>query len=260
MLYEFRSGSAPLMINVPHAGVSVPQAIEARLTPAARALPDTDWHVDRLVEAVPASGAAVLRALHSRYVIDLNRGSDDQPLYAIPTPGLVPTNTFSGEPVYAGQAPDAAEIEDRIERYWQPYHDKLATTLDDIRARHGHAILLDVHSIYSEVPGLFDGRLPDLNLGTNDGASLDPELRQKAASLLADASGFSHVVDGRFKGGFITRHYGQPDKNIHALQLEISQACYMDEADPGRWNADRAAPLVSVLHALIRLLVNWRPE
>lgn len=260
MLYEYFAGSTPLLINVPHAGVRVPEAIEARMAPVARSLPDTDWHVHRLVERAPEAGVALLRALHSRYVIDLNRGRDDKPLYAGPTSGLVPTETFAGEAVYAGQPPDTSEIEQRIERYWQPYHDKLAETLDGIRARHGHAVLLDVHSIRSRVPRLFDGRLPDLNLGTNNGASCDPDLRQKVADVLADASGFSHVVDGRFKGGYITRHYGQPEQGVHALQLEIAQACYMDETDPDRWDAERAAPLVAVLDDIIRLLVDWRPE
>lgn len=260
MVYEFLAGSTPLLINVPHAGVTIPEAIEARLAPPIRSLPDTDWHVHRLVEQAPEFGASLLRALHSRYVIDLNRGRDDQPLYAGPTTGLVPTETFNGQPVYAGHPPDAAEIEDRIERYWQPYHDKLRQTLDGIRERHGHAVLFDVHSIRSRVPRLFEGRLPDLNLGTNDGASCAPDLGQRVADVLANARGFSHVVDGRFKGGYITRHYGQPEKGIHALQLEIAQASYMDETDPTRWDAERAAPLVSVLHDIIRRLTRWRPQ
>lgn len=259
MLYAFHAGSNPVLVNVPHAGTRVPDAIGAGLTEHARGLPDTDWHVHRLVEGAADRGASVLSARNSRYVIDLNRGRDDKPLYAGATTGLVPTVTFDGDPVYRDRDPDEAEVGERIERYWQPYHDKLRGTIEGLRERHGFAVLFDVHSIRSTVPRLFDGRLPDLNLGTYEGRSCASQLQARVAEILAGADGFSAVVNGRFKGGFITRHYGQPTAGIHTLQLEIAQACYMDETRPREFDPDRARPLMTVLDRLIDMLSQWRP-
>lgn len=260
MLYEFDAGSTPLLVDVPHAGTELPGDIAECMSVAALPLPDTDWHVDRLADVAEKLGASVLRARISRYVIDLNRGSDDKPLYVGPTTGLVPTETFDGDPVYAGKAPDPAEQARRIETFWKPYHRQLLDALDSIRRRHGHAVLLDLHSIRTRVPRLFEGRLADLNLGTNDGRSCDALLEESAAEVLENAESFSHVVNGRFKGGFITRHYGRPDEGIHALQLEIAQSCYMDESDPRQWNEKRAAPLMAVLERLVTGLIQWRPS
>lgn len=259
MHYDHHAGDSPLLVNVPHAGTEVPDDIAARLTGRARALPDTDWHVNRLVEWVPGLGASLLCARKSRYVIDLNRGRDDKPLYAGATTGLVPTELFDGDRVYCDRDPDSEEVHARIERYWQPYHDKLHEALEAIRRRHGYALLFDVHSIRSTVPRLFDGRLPDLNLGTNDGRSCAPALQEAVAELLAGAGEFSTVVNGRFKGGYITRHYGRPEAGVHALQLEIAQAAYMDESRPAQWDAERARPLKAVLERLVGMLSQWRP-
>lgn len=259
MLYDFKAGDSPLLVDVPHAGTLLCDDVAARLTPAARELPDTDWHVDRLVAPAAAQGASVLVAKHSRYLIDLNRGRDDRPLYAGATTGLVPTENFDGSPVYAESEPDRGEVAERIERYWQPYHDHLAATLEAIRQRHGHAVLFDVHSIRSRVPRLFDDRLPDLNLGTFDGRSCAGDLQAGLERMLAEAPGFSSVVNGRFKGGHITRHYGQPEAGIHAVQLEIAQACYMDEHHPDQWDEDRARPLMHWLEAVTHYLGTWRP-
>ena len=161
--------------------------------------------------------------------------------------------------MYAGEPPDDEEQRERIERYWQPYHDRLAETLDAIRQRHGFALLFDVHSIRSTVPRLFEGRLPDLNLGSYDERSCAPALQERVAEGLAEAEGFSAVVNGRFKGGHITRHYGNPEAGVHALQIEIAQACYMDEARPEQFDAERAAPLIRVLEGLIGKMTTWRP-
>lgn len=259
-IYNYRQAAGSLLVNVPHAGIELDSDLQARLTKSAAHLPDTDWHVDRLAEVAEELGASVLRARISRYVIDLNRGSDDKPLYSGPTTGLVPTQTFDGDPVYAGREPAQAEQVQRIESYWKPYHHKLREALESIRLQHGHAVLLDLHSIRTRVPRLFDGRLPDLNLGTNDGRSCDASLEESGANVLRDAASFSHVVNGRFKGGFITRHYGRPDEGIHALQLEIAQSCYMDESDPRRWDQNRAAPLMGVLERLVTGLIQWRPS
>lgn len=259
MLYDYHAGTTPLVVNVPHAGIELPGAIASRLTEAALALPDTDWHVDRLVEPARRVGASLLRATHSRYVIDLNRGRDDQPLYKGATTGLVPAVTFDGDPVYRDEAPAGDEVHERIERYWQPYHDRLRETLETVRQRHGYALLFDVHSIRSTVPRLFEGRLPDLNLGTFEGRSCAPELQERVAECLAGDEAFSTVVNGRFKGGFITRHYGRPGEGVHALQLETAQACYMDESRPRAFDAARAQPLMDRLEALFELLAQWRP-
>jgi N-formylglutamate amidohydrolase len=259
MLYDFRSGSAPLLVDVPHAGTEVPPGIAERLSERAAILPDTDWHVHRLVEGAPRQGAARMEARVSRYVIDLNRGRDDEPLYAGPTTGLVPTRNFDGSAVYRDREPTGPEIAERVERYWRPYHDKLRHELEALRDRHGHVVLLDLHSIRSRVHRLFEGRLPDLNLGTYDGRSCAPDLEDAVAERLAGASGFSTVVNGRFKGGYITRHYGRPNEGIHALQLEIAQACYLDESQPEAFDPQAARPLVELIEALLGDLADWRP-
>ena len=198
-------------------------------------------------------------ATHSRYVVDLNRDPSGAALY----PGadnteLCPTRTFADEPIYVpGGAPDAAEVAARRSEYFEPYHRLLAAEIERVRVRHGYAILLDGHSIRSRVPRFFAGRLPDLNLGTADGASCAPSVQQAAALVLAGAAEFSSVVNGRFKGGYVTRHYGSPAHGVHALQLEIAQACYMDESPPYRWDAARAGALTAVLERLVGALRGW---
>jgi N-formylglutamate amidohydrolase len=260
-LCEIERGDSPLVIDVPHAGTFVPDAIAARLTPAARAFPDTDWHVEKLFAFVRDFGATLLAATHSRYVVDLNRDPSGAALY----PGadnteLCPTRTFADEPIYAeGDAPDSAEVTARRTGYFEPYHALLSAEIERARSRHGYAILLDGHSIRSRVPRFFAGRLPDLNLGTADGASCAPAVQNAAALVLAGASDFSSVVNGRFKGGYVTRRYGAPGRGVHAVQLETAQACYMDEAPPYPWDPARAARLVSLLRRLAEALVAIRP-
>ena len=261
-LCAIERGESPLVIDVPHAGTRVPPAILARLTPAARAVPDTDWHVEKLFTRARAAGATLVVATHSRYVVDLNRDPSGAALY----PGadnteLCPTRTFADEPIYVpGGAPDAAEVAARRSEYFDPYHQRLAAETERVRVRHGYAILLDGHSIRSRVARFFAGRLPDLNLGTADGASCAPSVQQAAALVLAGATEFSCVVNGRFKGGYITRHYGSPAQGVHALQLEIAQSCYMDEAPPYPWDAARAGALTAVLERLVDALRGWVPR
>jgi N-formylglutamate deformylase len=259
-LYDLHRGDSPVLIDVPHAGTFLPPGIEAALTPVARTLPDTDWHVDKLYAFARAAGATLMTATHSRIVVDLNRDPSGAALY----PGadnteLCPTRTFANEPIYRAAGPGDADIAARRRRYFDPYHAALAAEVEQIRARHGHVILLDGHSIRAEVPRFFAGRLPDLNLGTADGASCTPEVQAVASGILASAAGFTHVLNGRFKGGYVTRRYGQPQRAIHALQLEMAQCIYMDEAPPYRWDARRAAPLGDTLARLVDALSAWRP-
>lgn len=252
-------GDSPLLISVPHAGTLMPESLASRLTAAGQAQPDADHFVDRLYDWAPELGAGMICARYSRYVVDLNRPPDDAPLYATSGTGLFPLETFAGEPIYRpGREPDATEQEHRRACYWQPYHDALASELDSLRRQHGHAVLLDAHSIASRVPRLFDEHLPALNLGSNDGASADRSLRSSAWAMLLE-SDWSHVLDGRFKGGYITRHYGRPDEAVHALQLEIAQDSYLDE---GRleWDEDGAGKLADFLRRFAELLRDWTPD
>ncbi len=258
--YRFTPGTAPLLVSMPHVGTHVPPEIAARMTEAAQPLPDTDWHVDRLYDFLGDLGAFVIAATHSRYVIDLNRPPDGKPLY----PGaseteLCPTSTFDEAPIYRpGAAPGPAEIAERREALWRPYHVRVSETLEAIGRQHGVAVLWDAHSIRSRVPRFFEGRLPDLNLGTGGGVSAAPELTERVSQAAeAAGSGFSRVVDGRFKGGYITRHYGAPGAGVHALQLELSQATYMDESPPYRFREDLAADIRPVLRCLLEAVIDW---
>lgn len=260
-LWEIERGDSPLVVDIPHAGTFMPGDIAARLTPAARAVPDTDWHVEKLFAFARGIGATLVVATHSRYVVDLNRDPGGAALY----PGadnteLCATRTFADEPIYLpGAAPDAAAVAARRAGYFEPYHAQLAAEIERVRSRHGYAILLDGHSIRSHVSRFFAGRLPDLNLGTADGASCSPAVQDCATRVLADADAFSSVVNGRFKGGYVTRHYGAPARGVHALQLETAQACYMDEAAPSAWEPARAAKLVALLQRLAAVLAATRP-
>ncbi len=230
-IHELHRGTAPLLISLPHDGTRVPDDIAARLTDSARRVPDTDWHVSTLYAFARELGASIVAPNYSRYVIDLNRPADDQSLYpGQNTTGLCPTVQFSGDPVYRdGQAPDAAEIAQRLATYWQPYHDALSSELERIRGEHGRVVLWEGHSIVSHAPYLFEGRLPDFNLGTAGGASCSPALQARLAQVLESQADYSFVVNGRFKGGYITRHYASPETGVDAVQLELAQITYMDE-------------------------------
>jgi len=245
-------GTAPLLVSLPHDGTHVPDAIARRLTPEAREVPDTDWFVSRLYAFARELGASVLVPSHSRYVVDLNRPPDDTSLYpGQNTTGLCPATRFDGGPVYVdGAAPDAGEIAGRVRTYWQPYHDALRGELARLRAAHGRVVLWEGHSIRSEVPFLFDGRLPDLNLGTAAGASCAPALQARLESVLAAQRDYTWIANGRFRGGHITRHYGVPGDGVDAVQLEIAQSTYLDEAT-GTWDDARAARLQRVLRDLL---------
>ncbi len=256
-----RPGRTPLLVSLPHIGQHIPPELADAFLPHALNVEDTDWHLDQLYDFVPGLGASLIVPHHSRYVIDLNRPSDNQLMYpGVNNTELCPTRSFTGAPLYPeGRGPDAAEVARRTSRYWQPYHDALRGELDRLKREHGYAILLDGHSIKSELPWLFPGRLPDLNLGTANGSSCAPALRDALAAVLASQTRYTHVVDGRFKGGYITRHYGQPGEGIHAVQLEKCWSCYMSESPPYNWDAARAAPLRPVLREFVQSALTWRP-
>ena len=251
-IFSLHRGTAPLLVSLPHDGTVIPEAMRPRLVESARAVPDTDWHVARLYDFARELGASVLVPTHSRYVVDLNRGEDDTSLYPDQnTTGLCPVRQFDGSPVYLeGQEPSPEEVRARVETYWRPYHEALAGELERLKSEHGRVVLWEGHSIRGELPWLFPGRLPDLNLGTASGSSCSPELAERLALRLAKQDGYDWVANGRFKGGHITRHYGRPEQGVDAVQLEISQRCYMDEAT-FEWVPDRAAALQPVLRALL---------
>ena len=254
-------GSTALLVSVPHCGTALPADLLARLAPRAARVEDTDWHLERLYAFARDLGASLIVPKFSRYAIDLNRPRDDAPMYpGVNNTGLVPTRFFSGDPLYLeGQEPDAAEIAARAAIYWQPYHDALAAELARLRDVHGHAVLFDAHSIQSQLPWLFEGTLPALNLGTAGGSSCAPSLATALAGVFAAQERFEHVIDGRFKGGYITRRYGQPTERVHAVQLEMCWRCYLDETRPHEWHAERAAEVTPLLRALVQAMIDWRP-
>ena len=251
-------GTTALLVSLPHVGTVIPDDIAARLRPHALAVPDTDWHLERLYAfARDELGASVIVPRFSRYCIDLNRPPENTPMYAgANNTELCPTRDFTGAALYRdGAAPDDAEVARRLQRYWRPYHDALAEELARLKAAHGHALLFDGHSIKSELPWLFDGRLPDLNLGTASGASCEPALRDALAAVLATQGRYTHVVDGRFKGGYITRRYGRPAEGVQAVQLEMCWRCYMPEAPPYAYDAQRAAGVQPLLRDLLAAML-----
>ena len=259
-LYDLHAGTAPLIFSVPHAGTDLPPDIAERLTPHAKTLPDTDWHVEALYDFAPTLGATLIRANVSRYVIDLNRPSQDESLYpGQATTGLCPPIEFDGTPIYRdGKEVAADEVTRRRESYWQPYHDRLAAEIDRVKALHGYALLFDCHSIASRVPRLFPGTLPDLNLGTVHGASCAPALQAAIVGVM-QRSGFSHVVNGRFVGGHITRHFGKPSDNVHAVQMEKGQDCHLMDDGSNRLDPAKVAKLKPVLRRIAEAMLAWRP-
>ena len=252
-------GESCLVLAMPHTGTWLPEDVRATLNDTGRALADTDWHIDRLyADLIP--DATVVRANFHRYLIDANRDPSGQSLYpGQNTTGLCPETDFDGRPIHAeGQAPGSEEVEARVRAYHAPYHAALAAELERVRALHGVAVLYDCHSIRSHIPFLFEGRLPDFNIGTNGGISCAPAMEAATARICAAAEGYSHVLNGRFKGGWTTRHYGRPDLGIHAVQMELAQSTHLQrEAAPFAYDpakAERLRPhLASILETLITL-------
>jgi N-formylglutamate deformylase len=251
MTFTLLPGSVPMLVSMPHIGTDIPLELQNSYVTRALDVEDTDWHLARLYDFLSALGISVLQPRYSRYVIDLNRPPDNTPMY----PGaanteLCPTHFFNGDALYKpGQEPSTQEVQRRRVSYWQPYHDALALELARIKALHGFALLWDAHSIRSHIPWLFEGKLPDLNIGTASGAA--------AATVIADAAanavdGFTHVINGRFKGGYITRHYGQPPSQVHAIQLEKCQSLYMQETPPFAYDEALALNLQPTLKRMVQ--------
>jgi N-formylglutamate deformylase len=250
-VFQLHRGTAPLLVSLPHDGSAIPAELAGRMHERARAAPDTDWHVARLYAFARELGASMLVPNYSRYVVDLNRPPDDVSLYpGQNTTGLCPIVQFSGEPVYLDAHPSPEEIQHRVDAYWRPYHAALAGELHRLRDAHGRVVLWEGHSIRGECPFLFEGRLPDFNLGTAGGTSCSPLLQDRLVAILAKSGGYDFVTNGRFKGGYITRHYGEPANGIDAVQLEISQRIYMDE-DSFEYDEAKAAGAQRVIRRLL---------
>jgi N-formylglutamate deformylase len=264
---ELRRGDAPLVLSIPHTGTDL-AGLEPKLVSAWLARKDADWWIERLYDFAVGLDATILRTTVSRTVIDVNRDPSGVSLYpGQATTGLCPLTTFDGEPLYRpGEEPGQADVEARRSSYFEPYHAALAAEIERVRARHGTAVLYDCHSIRSVIPRLFPGELPVFNLGTNDGASAAPDLVRAVEAPLA-GSGLSHVTNGRFKGGWITRRYGQPDRGVHALQMELACRGYMRErpgpVDEGSWPVPYddayAAPILRVLRDVLETCLRWNP-
>ncbi len=270
--FEFQAASIPLLISMPHNGNLVPGDLSQQMTATGKHSIDTDWFLDRLYNFPSLQGAGRIVANYSRYAIDLNRAATDESLYpGQTTTGLFPTGSFAGLPLFT--APRTAEEKARwLKEIWVPYHKQIQTELDRLKQQFPKVVLFDAHSIASQVPRLFDGQLPDLNFGTNQGRSccwtLEQSLTQFARTLspanrptdreLGTNSGatYSHVFNGRFVGGFITRHFGRPDSGIHAIQLELSQATYLDE-NTGQWCETKANHIRPVLDPLLQTILRW---
>lgn len=256
--FELHRGSLPLLVSLPHNGTDIPEDIRTLMVDEAQSAPDTDWHVDRLYDFAISLGASVLKPRYSRYVIDLNRPPDDTSLYpGQSTTGLCPTVAFSGRPIYRdGKSPDAEAIVQRRAQYWQPYHTALQAELHRLKQQHGRVLLWEGHSIRPELPFLFEGRLPDFNLGTAEGRSFPDASLRAVEAVLGAQSEFSWVSNGRFKGGYITRHYAAPEAGILAFQLELVQSAYMDSTMT-LFDADKATPVQALIAQMMAAALHF---
>jgi formiminoglutamase len=258
--FHFFAGNTPLLISIPHVGTDLTPQVEAGLSDAARPLPDTDWHLTRLYDFAGKLGASVLGARYSRFVIDLNRPPDDKPLYATATTGLYPDILFDGTPAFRpGKVPGDDQKAFALSEIWRPYHEKIGDELKRLKQRFGYAVLFDAHSIRGHIPRLFEGQLPDFNIGTNEGKSCDAGLTERLAKV-CNATGYRHVVNGRFKGGYITRNYGNPANGIHAVQLELAQRTYMQEALPFDYIEAQAQKVQPILQLFVQALIDFKPR
>lgn len=259
---DVQRGDVPVIVAFPHSGSEIPGDLERQFVSGWLARKDTDWWVDQLYDFAAGLGVTTIRTSVSRCVIDVNRDPSGVSLYpGRATTELCPTTTFDGEPLYRVPPPDADEISWRREQFFDPYHAAIASEIDRLREHHGKVVIYDAHSIRSNVPRLFEGILPQFNTGTNGGMSCDPTLAMTVSTLCA-ASGYDHVLDGRFRGGWTTRHYGQPSAGVHAIQMELAIRGYMDEPtipEPASWpppfDRSRAADIVPTLTEIVKACI-----
>lgn len=259
--FEITEGDSPIILGFPHVGTFVPEEIWHRLNETGQVLADTDWHVDRLYTGL-LPGATMVRANFHRYVIDANRAPSDESLYpGQNTTGLCPTTDFDGLPIYhEGAEPNEEEIEWRRQTWHAPYHEALAAQIERVKAIHGVAILYDCHSIRSNIPFLFDGKLPDFNVGTNNGSTCDLTIENSVVGHTSAADGFSSVLNGRFKGGWTTRFYGKPEEGVHAIQMELAQDTHLAaELPPFDYDERKANLLRAHLRAILMDLAALAP-
>lgn len=251
---EVTQGDSPIVLGLPHTGTFLPDEVRAQLNARGQGLDDTDWHIHRLYDGL-LGGVTTVRATFHRYVVDANRDPSGQSLYpGQNTTGLVPLTDFDGAPIWQKE-PTAEEVEARRAAFHAPYHAALEAELARVRARHGVALLYDCHSIRSRIPFLFEGTLPDFSIGTNSGQTCAPALEQITLDACAKAEGYTHVLNGRFKGGWTTRHYGRPTEGQHAIQMELAQSTYLAAEDaPWRYDEAKAARLRAHLAALLKAL------
>jgi formiminoglutamase len=259
---EITQGTAPLIVSIPHAGTEIPEPYQPALRSLWLARKDADWWMPQLYEFAEDLGATIIRTHISRTIIDVNRDPSGASLYpGQATTGLCPTTTFDGEPLYhEGSEPD--DIAARRETYFTPYHEAITTEIARLKTLHKSIVLYDCHSIRSQISRLFPGILPNFNIGTNDGKSCDPAITEKAANLCAGAKDFSHIVNGRFKGGWITRHHGNPAQGVHAIQMELACRGYMHEPEspdetnwPTPYDAAYAAPIQKILKSILESFI-----
>ena len=256
MDFYYNRGAVPLLISFPHNGSHIPEEVAQAMTPAGKSSRDTDWFLDRLYDFPELSDASLLVAGQSRYVIDLNRPQNDESLYpGQTTTGLIPLTRFDGKPIYESE-PAKEEVQRRINDVWSPYHQKIESELSRMTDQFGLAVLIEAHSIEPELPNLFEGRLPDFNVGTNHGKSCNSAVADAVMDVLQNQTQYSHVLNGRFVGGYITRHFGDPANGRHAIQFELAQATYMDETTKV-WDQTRADQVQPVFRKIISGIKQW---
>ena len=259
--YRYRYGASPLIVSMPHVGTFIPHSVGRAMNEVAARRDDTDWHLPRLYDFLEELDATVIAANCSRYIVDANRPPDGANLYpGRDTPKLCPTDTFDRQPLYRSGDPTGDEIARRVDTVWRPYHRRLEHEIERVRALHGVAVVWDAHSIVSVAPRLFEGRLADFSLGTADGASCEPALARSLLAAIQRHPGYSSVLDGRFKGGYITRRYGAPSKGVHAVQLEMAEETYMSESCPYTFSAERAARVRPVLREQLGIALDFAAD
>ena len=258
---EIRRGTSPVILGLPHTGTWVPDEIASNFNAEGRRLRDADWHVHTLYDGLLAD-ASTVRATFHRYVIDANRDPSGVSLYpGQNTTGLVPLTDFDANPIWrAGTEPTGAEIAERVARFHRPYHAALEAEIERVLELHGVAILYDCHSIRSVVPNLFDGVLPDFNIGTDNGATCAPQIERAVEAICLNAQGFSSVSNGRFRGGWTTRHHGRPQRGVHAIQMELAQSTHLADGWPPVLDGDRCARLRPHLAEILQALAALAPE